>query len=64
MSADWMRLPPTKQVMSNHHGLTKWAKATLVRIIDPAITRIIFSVFMGSGWDIAVGYIYECMIIF
>jgi hypothetical protein len=29
-------------------GLTKWARDTLIRIIDPASTRIIFSVVMVS----------------
>jgi hypothetical protein len=48
VKADWMRLTPTKQVMSNHQGLMKWARETLIRIIDPASTRIIFSVVMGS----------------
>jgi hypothetical protein len=41
-----MRLRPTKQVNSSHLGLTKWARDTLIRIIDPASTRIIFSVVM------------------
>lgn len=48
VKADWMRLTPTKQVMSNHQGLMKWARETLMRIIDPASTRIIFSVVMVS----------------
>jgi hypothetical protein len=46
VKADWMRLRPTKQVNSSHLGLTKWARDTLIRIIDPASTRIIFSVVM------------------
>ena len=46
VSADWMRFTPTKQVISNQRWLTKYAKATLIRTIDPASTRMIFSVVM------------------
>ena len=44
--ADWIRLIPTKQVINNHQWLMKWVRQTLIRTIDPASTRIIFSVVM------------------
>jgi hypothetical protein len=42
-----MRLTPTNAVNSSHMGLTKCAKARLVRIIVPARIRIAFSVVMS-----------------
>ncbi len=46
VKADWIRLTPTNAVNKSHMGLTKCAKARLVRIIVPARIRIAFSVVM------------------
>jgi hypothetical protein len=66
VTADWMRLTPTKQVRKSHFGPTKWAKDTLIKIIDPASTRIMVSVVMESkgreGFKTFMCF-YDCMLI-